>query len=410
MRPLVERYRQIRGRSVALARPLAIDDQLAQSMPDVSPTKWHLAHTTWYFERFVLRDDPEYTPVDPRHDFLFNSYYDAIGPRHPRARRSLITRPTLAEIHAYREAVDQAMEALLAGPLADALAFVVEVGLHHEEQHQELILTDIKHVLGTSLFKAPYRESKSAPARRPAPALAWVEHPEGLATIGHDGGGFAFDNEGPRHRAFVEAFALASRPVTCGEFAEFIADGGYRTPSLWVSEGWAAVKGAGWEAPLYWEGPADERRVYTLAGVQELDPAAPVCHLSWYEADAYARWAGARLPTEVEWEVAAAGADARPGHDAGDPYHHPRAAAGEGLQALLGGVWEWTQSPYVAYPRYRPWPGALGEYNGKFMSSQMVLRGGSCLTPPGHVRRTYRNFFPPAARWQMSGVRLARWS
>ncbi len=400
-----ERYRRVRGRSVELAAGLAIDDQLAQSMPDVSPTKWHLAHTTWYFERFVLRRDPAYVPVDARHDFLFNSYYDAVGARHPRAQRSLITRPTLEDVHAYRRAVDASMERLLAGAPDDALSFVVEVGLHHEEQHQELMLTDIKHVLGTSLVQAAYE----APvvSRAEAAPLRWVGFPEGLVEIGHAGEGFAFDNESPRHRAFVESFELANRTVTCGEFARFIADGGYQTPSLWVSEGWAHVQANALRRPLYW-GEGDE--LYTLGGPLPRDPEAPVCHLSWFEADAYARWVGARLPTEEEWEIAAAGAGAASGHDAGAADHHPRVLSGEGLQGLLGGVWEWTQSPYVAYPRYRPWPGALGEYNGKFMSSQMVLRGGSCLTPPGHIRTTSRNFFPPTARWQMTGVRLARWS
>ncbi len=413
-----ERYRRVRGRSVQLAAGLATDDQLAQSMPDVSPTKWHLAHTTWYFERFVLRRDPAYVPVDKRHDFLFNSYYDAVGSRHPRAQRSLITRPTLEDVHAYRRAVDASMERLLAGAMEDELRFVVEVGLHHEEQHQELMLTDIKHVLGTSLVQAGCEDA--APSEAKAAPLAWVGFPEGLVEVGHRGEGFAFDNESPRHRAFVESFELANRTVTCGEFARFIADGGYQTPSLWVSEGWAHVQANALRRPLYWGTPAGEDagedagadegcdRIYTLAGSVPLNPEAPVCHLSWFEADAYARWVGARLPTEQEWEFAAA--LATPGHDAGAADHHPRVLSGEGLQGLLGGVWEWTQSPYVAYPRYRPWPGALGEYNGKFMSSQMVLRGGSCLTPPGHIRTTYRNFFPPTARWQMTGVRLARWS
>jgi len=393
-----------------------VDDQLASSMADVSPTKWHLAHTTWYFERFVLRRDPAYTPVDLRHDFLFNSYYDAIGDRHPRAARSRITRPTLAQVHSYRQAVDEAMLRLMTEELDDALAFVIEVGIQHEQQHQELMLTDIKHVLGTSFFKAAYETAQ--PGSGAAAPLAWVGFPEGLIEIGDRQRGFAFDNEGPRHRTFVEAFELATRTVTCGEFAEFIADGGYQTPSLWVSEGWAEVQAKGLRAPLYWQESESGREVYTLAGVRPLDAEVPACHLSWFEADAYARWSGARLPTEAEWEHAAAQAleAGRVGHehDAAQADHHPRRAlesdhAG-GFHGLLGGVWEWTRSPYTAYPRYQPWPGALGEYNGKFMSSQMVLRGGSCLTPAGHVRPTYRNFFPPNARWQMTGVRLARWS
>ncbi|MCB9567210.1 MAG: ergothioneine biosynthesis protein EgtB [Myxococcales bacterium] len=418
VQPTIERFREVRGRSVALAAPLAVDDLLAQSMDDVSPTKWHLAHTTWYFERFVLARTDGFAPVDPRHDFLFNSYYDAVGPRHPRPRRSLITRPTLDDVWAYRRAIDAAMERLLEAGVDDELAFVIEVGLAHEEQHQELILTDIKHVLGTSLFQAAYRPApaESAAASAPGPASAgWRAFAEGIHEIGHDGRGFAFDNEGPRHRVFLEAFEIAARTITCGELCEFIADGGYETPSLWVAEGWARVQAEGWGAPLYWEGGGDERWLYTLHGRQEVDPAAPACHLSWFEADAFARWAGARLPSEAEWEVACAAALAdgdaatRAIHDAGAALLHPRPAGGGGLQQMLGSVWEWSASPYVAYPRSRPWAGALGEYNGKFMSSQVVLRGGSCFTPPGHTRPTYRNFFPPATRWQMSGARLARW-
>ncbi len=404
------RFQRIRDRSVELAGPLAVDDQLAQSMADVSPTKWNLAHTTWYFERFVLRRDPAYVAVDERYDFLFNSYYDGVGARHPRRQRSLITRPTLEQVHAYRSAVDRAMTRLLArgiDRLDEELKFVIEVGLQHEQQHQELLLTDIKHVLGTSLFQAAY-EQAAAQGGRAAAALAWQSYPGGLCSVGHAGPGFAFDNEGPRHRVFLEPFELATRTVTCGEFADFIADGGYRTPSLWASEGWAFLEKSGLRAPLYWAGEAGDVQIYSLGGLTPLVAEAPVCHLSWFEADAYARWASARLPSEHEWEIAAA--DAPQGQDAAAADHHPRILDQEGMQGLLGGVWEWTASPYVAYPRYRQWPGVLGEYNGKFMSSQMVLRGGSCLTPAGHVRATYRNFFQPTARWQMSGVRLARWS
>ncbi len=404
------RYHRVRDRSVELARLLSVDDQLAQSMADVSPTKWHLAHTTWYFERFVLRRDPAYVAVDERYDFLFNSYYDGVGARHPRPQRSLITRPTLEQVHAYRDAVDRAMGRLLAGGLdrlGEDLEFVIGVGIQHEQQHQELLLTDIKHVLGTSLFQAAYEPSAADSGLAAAPQ-AWQSYPGGLCSVGHAGSGFAFDNERPRHRVLLEAFELATRTVTCGEFAAFIADGGYQTPSLWASEGWAELQANHLGAPLYWAGEADDVQIYTLGGVKPLVADAPVCHLSWFEADAYARWAGARLPSEHEWEIAAAGAPQ--GQDAAALDHHPRVLCGEGMQGLLGGVWEWTASPYVAYPRYCQWPGVLGEYNGKFMSSQMVLRGGSCLTPAGHVRATYRNFFQPTARWQMSGVRLARWS
>lgn len=408
----VERFREVRARSVDLTASLEVDDQLAQTMADVSPTKWHLAHTTWFFERFVLAHDPEHRPVDPRHDILFNSYYESVGARHPRPQRSLITRPTLAQVHAYRVVIDEAIERrLAAGAIEGPAAFALEVGLHHEEQHQELILTDIKHVLGTSLIQAPYHECLPAAGARPRPApLRFRGFAGGERWIGHDGRGFAFDNEGPRHRVLVEPFALANRTVTNGELREFIADGGYTRPELWTSDGWATAQREGWRAPLYWEEQGGAWVSYTFSGSRPVDDDEPACHLSWYEADAYARWAGARLPSEAEWEVALAEAgedasEARPG-----TLFHPEPAAGDGLLQLLGGVWEWTMSPYVPYPRFRPWPGAFAEYNGKFMSSQMVLRGGSCLSPPGHVRPTYRNFFPPAARWQMSGLRLARWS
>jgi ergothioneine biosynthesis protein EgtB len=378
------RYRGVRAASVGLAAPLAAEDQAVQSMPEASPTKWHLAHTTWFFETMVLGPfDPSHRPVDERYAYLFNSYYEAVGPRPPRPSRGLITRPSLAEVHAYRRAVDGAMERLLeAGPPAEALARA-ELGLHHEQQHQELILTDIQHALWSSPLQPAYGEPRFSPAATEA-AARWVRRDGGLVELGHDGRGFAFDNEGPRHRVFLEAYAIADRPVTAGEFLRFVDDGGYRRPELWLSDGWAAAQAAGWQAPLYWERRDGGWREFTLAGWRPVEPHAPVAHVSHFEADAYARWAGARLPTEFEWEHAAATLE-------------------------QGEVWEWTASAYLPYPRFRPLEGALGEYNGKFMSGQMVLRGGSCLTPPSHARPTYRNFFPPATRWQMSGFRLARW-
>jgi ergothioneine biosynthesis protein EgtB len=372
---------------MALAAPIAAEDQLVQSMPDASPTKWHLAHTTWFFETMVLlRFDPSHRPVDERYAFLFNSYYESLGDRQPRPRRGLITRPTLEEVRGYRHAVDEAMARFLGGtPDPEALQRT-ELGLHHEQQHQELILTDIHHALWSNPLRPAYGSLPgSATAGPVTQAMTWITFPEGMVEVGHDGGTFAFDNEAPRHRVFLEAFALADRPVSGGEYAAFIADGGYRRPELWLSDGWAAVRAEGWEGPAYWERRDDAWWEFTLAGMRPVDLSAPVSHVSHYEADAYARWAGARLPTEFEWEHAA-------------------------TWRLPGAVWEWTSSAYLPYPRFVPLAGELGEYNGKFMSGQMVLRGGSCFTPASHIRRTYRNFFPPAARWQMSGLRLARWA
>jgi ergothioneine biosynthesis protein EgtB len=381
---LASRYRDVREATVRLAAPLAAEDQVVQSMPDASPTKWHLAHTTWFFETMVLaRFDPGHRPFDPRYAYLFNSYYESVGPRQPRPSRGLLTRPSLEEVHAYRGAVDDVMDRLLGGaPPAEARARA-ELGLHHEQQHQELILTDVRHALWCNPLRPAYHPAASDPT--PAePPLTWTRHGQGLVEVGHAGGGFAFDNEGPRHRVFLEDFEIADRPVTAGEYAAFVADGGYRRPDLWLSDGWAAAQAGGWEAPLYWERRDGAWWEFSLAGMRPIPPGAPVAQVSHFEADAYARWAGARLPTEFEWEHAA-------------------------TWPLPGAVWEWTASAYLPYPRFRAFEGELGEYNGKFMSGQMVLRGGSRFTPPGHVRRTYRNFFPPAARWQMSGLRLARW-
>ena len=412
---LADRYPAVRSFTTALASPLAPEDQLVQSMPDASPTKWHLAHTTWFFETMVLAPfTPAYRPVDPRYAYLFNSYYEVLGARQPRPRRGAITRPTLDEVHEYRTRVDASMAALLGGEaVGDAgLRFRTELGLQHEQQHQELVLTDAHHGLWTNPVRPPYR-SEGAPATPgPAAPLRWLEHPGGLVEIGHEGDGFAFDNESPRHRVHLEPFALASRPVTAGEYRAFIDDGGYRRPDLWLSDGWACMAAEGWEAPLYWERRDGGFFEFTLSGPRPVEDGAPVGHLSYYEADAFARWAGARLPTEAEWEVWAAGVPVE-GNFAESgllcPAPAPAGGAGDGPSQMFGDVWEWTASAYLPYPRFRPFPGELGEYNGKFMCNQMVLRGGSCLTPRSHIRATYRNFFPAAARWQMSGVRLARW-
>jgi ergothioneine biosynthesis protein EgtB len=404
---LAHRYLHVRRRTVALASPLSVEDQQVQPMPDASPTKWHLAHTTWFFETFVLAHaEPKRTPFHPRFAFLFNSYYEAAGERQPRPQRGLLTRPSLEEVHAYRDAVDADVVKLLESPeLPVELVERVTLGLHHEQQHQELILTDAHFTLFCNPLRPSYG-APSSPSTGDAPLLEWHAHDEGLVSIGHEGAGFSFDNERPSHRVFLERFELASRLVTCGEYLAFIEDGGYRRPELWLSDGWAAVRAEGWTAPLYWEEPEQ----FTLAGRQPLDRAAPVSHVSYYEADAYARWADARLPTEAEWEVFAR--ETPCSIDEANLVESqalaPRIARSERTAAqLFGDVWEWTASAYLAYPRYRPAPGALGEYNGKFMCNQMVLRGGSCATPQSHIRRSYRNFFPPHARWQFSGIRLA---
>jgi ergothioneine biosynthesis protein EgtB len=416
---LRERYLGIRQSTEALAEPLSPEDQLVQSMPDASPTKWHLAHTTWFFETFVLgRYKQGYEPVDPAYAYLFNSYYQSVGPQHPRPRRGAITRPGLEEVRDYRNLVDLQMSEFLEevkGADAAPARFRTTVGLHHEQQHQELILTDIHHALWSNPLKPAYRApaAGATAAGREEHPVRWVPYAEQLAWIGHEGAKFAFDNEKPRHRVFVEPFELSNRPATCGEFLRFIRDGGYRRPDLWLSDGWALLKAEGWEAPQYWERQEDGTwREFTLGGWQAIDPAAPVSHVSFYEADAFARWAGARLPTEDEWEVAAA-RTAVEGNFVEQGTLRPRAGEadrGEAPVQMFGDVWEWTSSPYAPYPRFQPFPGELGEYNGKFMCNQIVLRGGSCLTPRSHVRATYRNFFPPSARWQMSGLRLARWA
>lgn len=377
-----ERFMTVRDHTERLADPLSPEDQTVQSMPDASPTKWHLAHTTWFFETFVLKPfAPRYQAFDPAYEYLFNSYYEAVGPRHPRPQRGMITRPGVEEILAYRRYVSEEMVKLLhAGD--NRIEPLVELGLHHEQQHQELVLMDAKHLLSLNPSHPSY--SAAAPALSPQDgALGWREFAGGLQEIGHGGPGFAFDNEGPRHRVWLEPFALAARPVTCGDYLAFIDDAGYRRPELWLSAGWDCVNQRGWEAPLYWRRDGQDWHVFTLAGMKPVDPAEPVCHVSAFEAAAFAKWAGKRLPREQEWEIAA------------------------GSTSGVGQVWEWTASPYIAYPGYREPAGAIGEYNGKFMANQMVLRGGCAFTPPGHVRPTYRNFFPADARWMFGGLRLA---
>ncbi|HXU60200.1 MAG TPA: ergothioneine biosynthesis protein EgtB [Polyangia bacterium] len=406
--PLLADYRAVRSRTVELAAPLSPEDQMVQSMPDASPTKWHLAHTSWFFETFVLAAQPGGGRAsDPRYRVLFNSYYDAVGEQWVRARRGLLSRPSLTEVHDYRGFVDQSIARLLeTGGATEAQLGTIELGLHHEQQHQELLLTDIKHAFGTSLLEPAYRPPLPHEAGD-TPPVRFIGFDEGMVTIGHDGEAFAFDNERPRHRRFQEAFAIADRPVTCGEYLAFIRDRGYARPELWLSDGWHACQAEGWRAPLYWTAREGHYSLYTLAGVRPLDEHEPVMHVSYFEADAYARWAGARLPTEDEWERAATDGAAQArgaGHFADSGRFHP----GPARASFVGDVWQWTQSPYAPYPGYRAPAGALGEYNGKFMCNQMVLRGGSCLTPGGHLRPSYRNFFPPAARWQATGIRLAK--
>lgn len=381
---LRQRYAGVRQRSLVLAEPLSAEDQCVQSMPDASPTKWHLGHTSWFFESVVLQPNaPGYRLFEERFSLLFNSYYESLGPRYPRPARGLLTRPSLVEVHAYRAAVDAAVLHLMAGAdLANwaATAPLLELGLQHEQQHQELLLTDILHALSLNPLQ-PAMRAGEVPAE-PGAAPGWIEQPGGEVEVGHAGPGFAFDNETPRHAVRLQPFALGRRLVTNAEFQAFVDDGGYSRASLWLSDGWAAVQAQGWTAPLYWR---DGGLQFTLHGLQPRAADAPVRHLSFYEAAAYAEWAGARLPTEFEWEAAATL-----------------------VEQAHGSAWQWTRSSYDPYPRYLPWAGAVGEYNGKFMVGQIVLRGSSFATPPGHARDTYRNFFPPAARWQFSGLRLAR--
>jgi ergothioneine biosynthesis protein EgtB len=407
-RDLRERFARVRALTEDLAKPLSAEDSCVQSMPDASPAKWHLAHTTWFFETFILeKHEAGFTPFLPAFRVLFNSYYEGIGEKHPRPQRGMLTRPFLAEVLDYRRNVNERVDAAfdVRGDDAGFLA-LVELGLHHEQQHQELILTDIKHLLSLNPLHPAYRERQFVPSDAASP-LQWLALDGGVVEIGHPGDGFCFDNELPRHKQYVQPFSLASRPVTNREFAEFIEDGGYREPQLWLSEGWDWVKANALSHPLYWQPGDGGWSEFTLGGLLPADPAAPAVHLSYFEADAFARWAGARLPTEAEWEHAA-GMVAIEGNFLAHERLHPRGAQGAGLIQMFGDVWEWTQSAYSPYPGFRPAAGAIGEYNGKFMVNQQVLRGGSCATPEGHVRASYRNFFPAGARWQFSGLRLAR--
>ena len=410
--PLAERYREVRSRTRALAACLTAEDCTVQSMPDASPVKWHLAHTTWFFETFVLAvHDPSWRPFHPGFRVLFNSYYNAVGAKHPRPERGLLTRPSLDDVVAYREHVDRAMERLLAkSSLGEEVRELALLGTHHEQQHQELILTDVKHLLSCNPLKPAYEKSwPLTPVHGREPS--WIAFEAGVREIGHEGGDFAFDNEGPRHKVWLDRFEIASHPVTHGDFARFLEDGGYRRPELWLSAGWDLVNATGWQAPLYWESRDGEWHTFTLHGVAPVEPHTPVCHVSFYEADAYARWAGARLPTEAEWEVAASHSPVE-GNFLESGALHPlalrEAPLRGGLAQAFGDVWEWTRSDYAPYPGFRAATGAVGEYNGKFMANQYVLRGGSCATPASHIRPTYRNFFPAEARWQFSGLRLAR--
>ena len=406
------KYREVRSMSERLAEPLSAEDCQIQSMPDASPVKWHLAHTTWFFETFLLIPHlPGYEVVHPAFCYLFNSYYNAVGKRHPRSERGLVTRPSLDEVYAYRAAIDASVDRFLEfvdGAPSPNIQAVIELGLNHEQQHQELIVTDIKHALAQNALRPVYRPDAALPSQAVVQPIEWRTLPGGIHWHGHDGAGFAFDNEGPRHRVYLEEFQLATRPVTNGEYLAFMEDGGYSRAELWLSDGWVHSNSRGWEAPLYWERVDGSWWTMTLGGFRPISPSEPVCHLSYYEADAFARWAGYRLPTEAEWETAVQGEEVR-GHFLESGNLHPRASTGgTGLAQCFGDVWEWTQSPYTPYPKMQPVAGALGEYNAKFMCNQLVLRGGSCATPGSHIRATYRNFFPPEARWQFSGIRLAR--
>ncbi len=397
------RYREVREHSLALAATLSVEDQSVQSMPDASPTKWHLAHATWFFETVLLQaHSTRYELFDPRFRYLFNSYYESLGPRHPRPQRGLLTRPSLDQVHAYRRHVDAAVQALLTSASAmqwPGIETAIALGLQHEQQHQELIVTDILHAFSCNPLLPAYRplDGNLLPVAVSAAPMHWIDQPGGVVRIGHEGAGFAFDNETPPHSVLLQPYAIADRLVTCADYANFMGDGGYHRPELWLSDGWAALQSCAWQAPAYWLAPDDPRlalrdevqgwQVFGVHGVRPLDPGAPVVHLSFYEACAYAEWAGARLPTEFEWEAA---------------------SATPGISQVTGEAWQWTRSSYDPYPRFRPSPGIAAEYNGKFMAGQIVLRGGSVATPAGHTRLSYRNFFPPTARWQFSGARLVR--
>ena len=407
---LVQKYQSIRQNSLRCCAPLSIEDHSLQPMPDASPAKWHLAHTTWFFETFLLTEQlPGYKAFHPAFRNLFNSYYNAVGDRPLRSLRHTLSRPSLEEVHAYRRHVDEGMARLLSRELSPEVLDLVTLGLNHEQQHQELILTDVKNGLALNPMRPAYRELGNAEirSRQAAPELHWQSVAEGVYSVGFDGEGFSFDNEGPFHNVYLTPFRLASRLVTNGEYMEFMHENGYGTPTLWLSDGWDCVRANQWSAPLYWEMREGQWWQYTLDGMRPVDPEEPVCHVSYYEADAFAHWAAARLATEFEWEVASRSC-AITGNFMDSEAFHPQAARESGtLTQMFGDVWEWTASAYLPYPGFKPAGGAVGEYNGKFMCNQMVLRGGSCATPRSHMRHTYRNFFPPHARWQFMGIRLA---
>ena len=409
--PLVEVYQQTRRVTEAICAPLAIEDYVIQAMPNASPAKWHLGHVSWFFDAFILKQRLDgYQPLNPKYYHLFNSYYNGAGPQFSRPARGLLSRPTVEETYKYRAHVDESMLALIetTGPeQLPVLGSLVVLGLNHEQQHEELLVTDLKYNLSVNPLRPAY-QSAEIPRASAARPLRWIDFEGGLHWIGHDGNGYAFDNEWPRHQVYGTPYRLASRLVTNGEYIEFIDSGGYTTADLWLSDGWRTVQEQGWDAPLYWERMNGQWWAYTMSGMQPVDENGPVAHVSYYEADAYARWRGKRLPSEQEWEHAAA-AEPIEGNFLESGVYHPVPAADSGreLDQIFGDLWEWTQSPYAPYPGYKPLEGVLGEYNGKFMVNQMVLRGGSCATPRSHIRPTYRNFFQPDARWQFSGIRLA---
>ena len=408
MTPSIDAYRHVREATLRLVDGLGDADLTPQSAEFASPGKWHLAHTSWFFEQFVLAAHGSgYRRFDERFGFLFNSYYNAVGARHERPRRGLLTRPTLAEVLAYRAHVDHAMADFLGTRVPDAVGVLIELGLQHEQQHQELILTDLLHLFAQNPLRPAVRPAAGAGPTSTAAPLEWLTFEGGNVEVGHTGAGFAFDNESPRHVVALRPFRLASRTVTNGEWLAFIEAGGYADAALWLSDGWDTVQAQRWQAPLYWESEGTARLQMTLAGLQPLDLAAPVDHVSFFEADAYARWAGKRLPTEFEWEHAARGLPVEGRFVEQGAWRPGAAAPGGGLRQMFGDVWEWTASPYVAYPGFRAAAGAVGEYNGKFMNGQYVLRGGSCVSPRSHLRAEYRNFFQPGQRWQFSGLRLA---
>ncbi len=411
---LIHRYKSIRNFSHKLCKPLVTEDYVIQSMPDVSPTKWHLAHTSWFFEAFILsKVQKNYKSLHPQYNFLFNSYYVQIGERHTRAYRGLLSRPTVEQVYEYRAYVDKNMLSFLESSdekTFNEFAFIVEVGLNHEQQHQELLITDIKHVFSVNPLKPIYKESNNKVTNK-IPPMEWMSFDEGIYEIGFDESSFCYDNETPKHKEFVQSFKLGTRLITNKEYIEFIDDGGYQNTPLWLSDGWATVEKEGWEAPFYWEKKDGEWWNFTLSGSRKVEPNEPVCHVSFYEADAFAHWAGSRLPTEAEWETASSNIKMKGNFVEKENFHPVPIETNDeekALKQMFGDLWEWTRSSYSPYPGYKPLPGALGEYNGKFMSSQMVLRGGSCATSETHIRKTYRNFFPPNARWQFMGIRLAK--